>query len=48
MPDNYEAKASIWLPYIKNALHADGQTILVGCSSGAVAAMRFAEKNKIL
>ncbi len=48
MPDNYEAKASIWLPYIKDVLRADEDTILVGWSSGAVAAMRFAEKNKIL
>lgn len=48
MPDNYEAKASVWLPYMKDVLRADEDTILVGWSSGAVAAMRFAEKNKIL
>ena len=35
------------MPFIKE-LGADENTILVGHSSGAVAAMRYAEKNKIL
>jgi predicted alpha/beta hydrolase family esterase len=48
MPDNYEAKSSIWLPYIEKDLGADEQTILVGWSSGAVAAMRYAETHRIL
>ena len=46
-PDPDLARASYWLPFIKT-LGADEQTILVGHSSGAVAAMRFAEKHKIL
>lgn len=46
-PDPIEAKSSVWLPYI-SSLGADESTILIGHSSGAVAAMRFAEKNKIL
>lgn len=45
-PDNEEAKSSIWLPYI-DELGADENTILVGWSSGAVAAMRYAEQHKI-
>ncbi len=45
-PDNVEAKALIWLPYL-HELGADEKTILVGWSSGAVAAMRYAEKHKI-
>lgn len=48
MPDNVLARASFWLPFIKNELGADENTIVVGHSSGAVAAMRYAEENKIL
>jgi predicted alpha/beta hydrolase family esterase len=45
-PDNNLARAQYWLPFIKE-LGADENTILIGHSSGAVAAMRFAEENKI-
>lgn len=48
MPDNIEAKASVWLPYMQNNLKCDENTIIVGFSSGAVAAMRYAEQHKIL
>jgi len=48
MPDNFEAKASAWLPYMKNVLQCDQNTIVVGHSSGAVAAMRYAEQNRLL
>lgn len=47
-PDNDLAREKYWLPFIKNILKADKDTILIGHSSGAVAAMRFAENNKIL
>lgn len=47
MPDNVLAREKYWLPFLKDKLHADENTILVGHSSGAVAAMRFAENNKI-
>ena len=47
MPDNILAREKYWLPFLKDKLHADENTILVGHSSGAVAAMRFAESNKI-
>ena len=46
-PDPILARAKYWLPFIKK-LGADERTILVGHSSGAVAAMRYAEKHKIL
>lgn len=46
-PDPVLARAKFWLPFIKK-LGADENTILIGHSSGAVAAMRYAEKNKIL
>lgn len=45
-PDPVLARAKYWLPFIKK-LGADENTILVGHSSGAVASMRYAEKNKI-
>lgn len=36
------------MPFLKNDIKADEHTILVGHSSGACAAMRFAEQNPIL
>lgn len=47
-PDNIIARESSWIPFLKNVLKADEQSILIGHSSGAIAAMRYAEKNKIL
>ena len=44
-PDPYNCKESIWLPHIENKLGPlDEDTILVGHSSGACAAMRLLEK----
>lgn len=48
MPDNEEAKRSVWLPYLEKTLKADQNTIIIGWSSGAVAAMRYAETHRIL
>lgn len=45
-PDSDLAPESSWIPFL-HELGADESTILVGYSSGAIAAMRFAEKNKI-
>ncbi len=45
-PDSDLAPESSWIPFL-HKLNADENTILVGYSSGAIAAMRFAEKNKI-
>lgn len=47
-PDNVLARESVWIDFLKNELKADENSILVGHSSGAIAAMRYAEKNKIL
>ncbi len=47
-PDAVLARASYWLPFLKDELKADEQTIIIGHSSGALAAMRFAEQNKLL
>lgn len=47
-PDNHLARESYWIPFLKDHLHADEQTVLIGHSSGAIAAMRFAENNQLL
>lgn len=47
-PDNQLARASYWLPFLLNELKVDAETILVGHSSGAIAALRFAEQQPIL
>lgn len=47
-PDAILARSSYWLPFLKNELKADQHSIIVGHSSGALAAMRFAENNKLL
>ena len=47
-PDPYLSRSSFWLPFLLEELSVDEDTVLIGHSSGAVAAMRFAEKYKIL
>jgi len=46
-PDNMRARARVWLPFLES-LGADARTILIGHSSGAVAAMRYAETHPLL
>lgn len=46
-PDPILARKEYWLPFLKK-LGADKNTILIGHSSGAVAAMKYAQDNKIL
>lgn len=46
-PDSNLARAAYWLPFLKE-LNADENTILIGHSSGAVASMRYAERNRLL
>lgn len=46
-PDNHAAMASTWLPHI-GQLGANANTIIIGHSSGALAAMRYAETHAIL
>lgn len=45
MPDADTARAAIWLPFIRDVLGADSECVLVGHSSGALAALRLAEKH---
>jgi serine hydrolase len=46
-PDPVLARAEYWLPFIEK-LGADQDTIIIGHSSGAVAAIRYAETHIIL
>ena len=47
-PDNIKAREKYWLPFIINELKADENTIIIGHSTGANAALRVAEKIKLL
>lgn len=47
MPDPIQARESIWLPFMKDSLSVNENTIIIGHSSGAVAAMRYAESHKV-
>lgn len=47
MPDNIVARSFKWLPFMENELGADENSIIIGHSSGAVAAMRYAETHRI-
>lgn len=44
MPDPITAKETIWIPFMRDEMSCDETTIIIGHSSGAEAAMRFAEK----
>ena len=46
-PDPYCARRSAWIPHLAR-LGADSGTVLVGHSSGAQAALRYAEANPLL
>lgn len=48
MPDPELAHKYIWLPHIKNQFKADENTIIIGHSSGGVAALRYLETEKLL
>ena len=47
MPDPIVAYINIWLPFIKEQIHNSEDAILIGHSSGAVAILRYLEKNKV-
>jgi|TARA_Y100000310_G_scaffold345846_1_gene471190 hypothetical protein len=46
MPDPIIARKNIWIPFIKEKLSNEEDSILIGHSSGAVAILRFLEENK--
>lgn len=46
MPDPDLARKQYWLPFIEEQVKSDGNSILIGHSSGAVAILRYLEENK--
>ena len=46
-PDPHVCRGSVWLPFVRDELHADENSVLIGHSSGAVACARYAEKYKV-
>ncbi len=47
-PDSVIARAKYWLPFLEEHVRAGENDVLVGWSSGAVAAMRYAETHRVL
>lgn len=48
MPDSILARSEYWLPFLKEHVRVGRNDVVIGWSSGAVAAMRYAEDNQIL
>lgn len=48
MPDSIIARSKYWLPFMKDIVKVGSNDVIIGWSSGAVAAMRYAEDNKVL
>jgi len=46
-PDSIIARAKYWLPFLQDYLKAGEHDVLIGWSSGATAAMRYAETHQI-
>lgn len=47
MPDPVTARESIWLPFMEKDLKCAEDTVIIGHSSGAAAAMRYAETHTV-
>ncbi|HMH69880.1 MAG TPA: alpha/beta hydrolase [Candidatus Saccharimonadales bacterium] len=47
MPDSIIARSEYWIPFLRNHVKVGENDVIIGWSSGAVAAMRYAEDNKI-
>lgn len=48
MPSPELAERKVWIPHIKNTFKADKDTIIIGHSSGGLAALRYLEENQLL
>lgn len=47
MPDSIIARSDYWLPFLKNHVKVGENDVIIGWSTGAVAAMRYAEHTRI-
>ena len=47
MPDPHVCRRNVWVPFVENELKLDGASIVIGHSSGAVCALRLAERNRV-
>lgn len=47
MPDSIIARSKYWLPFLSDHVKVGPEDVLIGWSSGAVAAMRYSENYKI-
>ena len=47
MPDSIEARARYWLPFLRDHVQAGEHDVLLGWSCGAVAAMRYAQTQRV-
>lgn len=47
MPDSVIARKQYWFPFLENHVKAGENDVIVGWSSGAIAAMRYAEEHKL-
>ena len=47
MPDPEKARSKYWLPYMKDMLKIGSDDVIIGYSSGAVAALRYGEQYDI-
>lgn len=47
MPDPVAAREGVWLPFMRRELGVGPDTVVVGHSSGAAAAMRLAETDRV-
>ncbi|CAG8438993.1 5772_t:CDS:2 [Ambispora leptoticha] len=47
-PDWELARESVWIPFLEKDLKACSGTVLIGHSSGAVAALRYLEEHRVL
>ncbi len=48
MPDPIVAHAGIWLPHMEAELYRDPNCIIIGHSSGGVAALRYLESHRLI
>lgn len=47
MPDSIIARYEYWIPFLQDYAKVSAEDVIVGWSSGAVAAMRYAENHKL-